>query len=63
MVYEVDGDHGVFLDAPERFAGVLLAACTAVTDAAAARAGTGQPPGGSAGRPSGRVSVPDDGAA
>ena len=40
MVYEIAGGHGVFLDAPARFAAAVCAACTAVTAAAAeARAG------------------------
>ena len=30
LVYELDGDHGVFLDDPDAFASVLLAACVAV---------------------------------
>jgi len=31
-VVEIDGDHGVFLDAPDRFAAGLLSACAAVTE-------------------------------
>jgi len=32
VVHEIDGGHGVFLDAPGRFAAALLAACGSVTD-------------------------------
>ena len=38
LIYELDGDHGVFLDAPGRFAASLLAACTAVAQAGAVQA-------------------------
>ena len=42
-IYEVDGDHGVFLDAPGRFAAVMLAACTGVAAAAGERDHAGLP--------------------
>jgi pimeloyl-ACP methyl ester carboxylesterase len=33
LVYEIDGDHGVFLNAPGRFTATLLAACQEVCSA------------------------------
>ncbi len=38
LIFELDGDHGVFLDAPGRFATSLFAACTAVAQPGAVRA-------------------------
>ena len=42
MTYELDGDHGVFLDAPGRFAAILVAACEAVLQPDATADLTGQ---------------------